>query len=289
MTSENSNILVPIDFTDHSFKAAIVAIHMAKRLAASQVTLFHALSNNEANLANQLIEFNDKLRKALENSELAGIKTSFQLAVGVPEECIKTFAMQNPPCLIVMATRSKVQKQKDMIGSVCAEFIERTEWPVLVVPAEIPVKRVLKPLKVAYATSFSQRDISELDDMMRILKYWTDSIDKSLSVSFVHIKSDLDSETLQSRIDSLKSYMQLSFPDLDFSIHILDKHEERTIDLRLLEDGTALFNTLQNFIKTYGIDLLTIKNSKRGLFSRMFVGSTATKIINEGDISLLVL
>ena len=282
-------ILVPIDFSEHSYRAAQVAVRVAERMAVPQITFLHACAKGQMNLADQLIEFNNRLLKDIESAGIATVRFSFQVAPGVPEEVIKVYASQNEPSLIVMATRSKAQKQQDMIGSVCAEFIERTEWPVLVVPAQVPVQRILTPSHVAYSTSFSQRDISELDDMMRVLNYRSNNGQTGLSLSFVHIRHTTDAAQLQQRIDSLKSYMQLGFPDVDFSIHILDKPEHQSGELRLIEDGMALFNTLQNFLVTYNIDLLTIKNSKSGLFSRLFVDSTAKKLINEGNIAMLVM
>ena len=161
----NPMILVPIDFSDYSVKACDIALHLASR-HKTHITLLNTyldpyLSGNiqlsdslsydiaesemrrtlDAEARRLMDDFIRKLRNRMKLNEIPPVKITSEITEGVPEEAITEYAKENKPQLIVMGTRGKGKKEKELIGSVTAEVLDSCRFPVLTVPESVNLSK----------------------------------------------------------------------------------------------------------------------------------------------------
>ena len=78
---------------------------------------------------------------------------------GIPEEEILRYSKEQQPCIVIMGTRGRSQKDVDLLGSVTAEVIERSRVPVLAIPENTPFnnfeyKRIMRIPILGHALFF---------------------------------------------------------------------------------------------------------------------------------------
>lgn len=94
------------------------------------------------------------------------------------------------------------------------------------------------------------------------------------SVSLIHL-SDVKDTWNEIKLGGIKEYFQKQYPDLE--IHY---------DVVMNDD---FLNSLDNYIKTNHIDIITLTTYKRNIFSRLFNPGIARKMIFHSDTPLLVI
>jgi len=136
-------ILIPIDGSDYSMRAAEYGISIAKMLDA-QITVVYVIDQI---LLDQILKVTDRedvereLKKdgqqyinyALGLAEKEGVKDASLLAKGRPFDQIVRLAKEQNMDLIVMGTYGLRGAERILIGSVAERVIEYSPCPVLVV------------------------------------------------------------------------------------------------------------------------------------------------------------
>jgi nucleotide-binding universal stress UspA family protein len=136
-------ILIPIDGSDYSMRAAEYGISIAKMLNA-QIIIVYVIDQI---LLDQVLKITDHedverdLKKdgqqyinyALNEAQKEGVKTASLLAKGRPFEQIVHLAKELNMDLIVMGTYGLRGADRFLIGSVAEKVIEYSPCPVLVV------------------------------------------------------------------------------------------------------------------------------------------------------------
>ena len=97
--------------------------------------LRRTISSANADIAN----LKNLLKSRIEIGELPKVTFTFELKEGVPEDQIIDYCKKNNPTLVVMGTHGK-RVTNELIGSVTAEVIESTTYPVFAVPVQAPLK-----------------------------------------------------------------------------------------------------------------------------------------------------
>ena len=87
--------------------------------------------------------------------------------------------------------------------------------------------------------------------------------------------SDVKDTWNEIKLGGIKEYFQKQYPDLE--IHY---------DVVMNDD---FLNSLDNYIKTNHIDIITLTTYKRNIFSRLFNPGIARKMIFHSDTPLLVI
>ena len=287
-------ILIPVDFSDYSMKACQIGFNIAQN-TESEVVLLHVyftpiyasslpygdvfsyqFSDDESvknilqKVHSDLNKLSDKIKEKINSKEFPEIKFSCILREGIPEEEILRYAKDNEPQLIVMGTRGKNQKDIDLIGSVTAEVIDRSRVTVLAIPENTSLIDFIVAKRVAFITTFDQRDLISFDGFINSMKPF------DFSISLIHLSEEKNKDSWDEiKLAGIKEYFQKQYPDLDIQY-----------DLVLNDD---FLNSLDQYIKEHEIDIIALTSYKRNIFSRLFNPGIARKMIFHSDTPLLVI
>jgi nucleotide-binding universal stress UspA family protein len=285
-------VLVPVDFSEYTLKAARLAFSIAKSLDASIVLLHTYYSpfyaggmpisdafafdeHNEASMRSLMIrnetEMNtlmNQLRMEVASGSLPDVQLVAKYREGVPEEQILLYAKKHQPLVTVMGTQGQTASSHDLLGSVAAEVMDRSLGPVLAMPDQTPFDRLESIRTVGFLTRFDQHDLIAFDSMMKLFSTI------SFKVYFIHFSTD-GNPWDEIQMQGIKEYFKQLYPKLDLSYAILDTHN-------------AVEN-LNAFVRERNIDLLAVGSQKRGLFARLFNPGIAHRMVFHGTTPLLSL
>ena len=294
---ESHSILVPVDFSDYSFNATVVAFEIARnhgagiRLLNSYIdpyiagnmqlsdSLTYEIADNDTrrqiadNARKMMEQFADRLRSMIKYGQLPPVKFSTTVVEGVPEDAIVEDAKINPPYLVIMGTRGSRRKQAELIGSVTAEVLDKCRFSVFTIPetAKLDKGNIIKNIVVF--TNLEQEDLLAIDTMARIFDR------TKAKVTIVHAKERKRpfERTNRKSIENIVSYCRKNFPAFTF---------EAAEDIPEITDGPqhAIIST-----DNTPVDLIVIPNKKKNPFSRLFNPGLAHKILVEADVPMLVI
>ncbi len=285
-------ILVPVDFSEYTLKAARLASSIAKTLDAT-IILLHtyyspfysggmpisdafAFDEHSEETMKSLMQKNetemDRLVKQLRVEMAKGLLPDVQIVTkfreGVPEEQILIYAKKHKPLMLIMGTKGADSISSDLLGSVTAEVIDRTSVPVFAFPDQTPFDSFEGIQTVGFLTRFDQRDLVVFDTMMQLLK------SLKLKVYFVHF-SNSENPWNEVQLAGVKEYFKRQYPELETSYV-------------LLGNGNVVEH-LNKFIMDCNIDILTLASQKRNLFARLFNPGIAHRMVFHGNTPLLVI
>ena len=290
---EKRKVLIPVDFSNYSLKACQFGFSFANAIN-SEVVLLHAyfspiyvptipygtdnfnfqIEREESvksmieTVHNELNKLSDTIKKKVESGEFPNIKYTCILRDGIPEEEILRYAKEYNPQIIIMGTRGRSQKDIDLIGSVTAEVIERSQSFVYAIPEHTPLKTFNDIKKVAFVTNFDQRDLIAFDSLINVFKSF------HFAVSFVHLSTDNDAWH-EIKLAGIKDYFQKQYSKLELHYNVVK------------EDN--ILSNLDKYVKEENIDVICITNYKRNIFARLFNPSIARKMIFHANTPILVI
>ncbi len=296
-TDTSKPILVPVDYSDMSFAAALCAFTLAAR-HNTQITLLHAyidpyvagsmqltdsLNYEIADISareqidrtarTQMRHFADRLKNSIKNGEIPPVKFTTSVVEGVPEDAIADNVRTTSPFMIVMSTRGPRRKEIEMIGSVTAEVLDKCRIPVLALPENDSADNtvVWKTFsKILYFANLDQQDILALDSLYRIYR------DTGAEVTIVHIPGKKkDTDSVSRAIKAIRDYSAQNFTGYTFTTEILTGNNV-TDDIKALENEKRF-------------DLLVVPNKKKNIFSRLFSPTLAHRVLFASDIPMLVI
>ncbi|NDV59974.1 universal stress protein [Bacteroides sp. 519] len=290
---KNNIILVPIDFSDYSIKACELGFKLAKTYN-SEVILLHAyytpiyasslpygdvfnyqIIDDESvktilqKVNSDVTKLSENIKKKIDSGEFPDVKYTCILREGIPEEEIIRYSKEYEPVLIVMGTRGKNQKDIDLIGSVTAEVIDRSRMPVLTIPENVALHDLETIKRFAFITNFDQRDLITFDIFISALKPF------QAEIFLIHLTDSKDSWD-EVKLAGIKEYFKKQYPAL---LNI-------RYDIVMNDD---LLDSLDKYIKSNNIDLITLPSYKRNIFSRLFNPGIAKKMIFHSDTPLLIM
>lgn len=161
-----------------------------------------------------------------------------------------------------------ITKDIDLIGSVTAEVIERSQSFVYAIPEHTPLKTFNDIKKVAFVTNFDQRDLIAFDSLINVFKSF------HFAVSFVHLSTDNDAWH-EIKLAGIKDYFQKQYSKLELHYNVVK------------EDN--ILSNLDKYVKEENIDVICITNYKRNIFARLFNPSIARKMIFHANTPILVI
>lgn len=286
-----ARILVPVDFTPHSYSALDVAFDWALKLNA-ELTVLHsyftpilnaipfgenfAFDINTEELVTDIREDAEKgmakVQTYLEDKNslihVKKVSVKFHLANGIAEEEIVRYSNTYHPTLIVMGTRSKDKKSNELIGSVTAEVIDMTNYPVLVIPEVFAYSGMSAFKNLLYATNFDDDDLNALQKLEDIIK------PLEVNIHCAHIGVHKDSKWDEVKLKGLRE-------------HLLRKYKESKIVCNLVESADY-WKGFEEYILNNQIDLVSITTHRRGFLSRIMNPSISKKMLFHTDLPLLV-
>jgi len=289
---ENRSILVPVDFSEYSLKAARLAFTLAKE-TNSDITLLHTYyspiysggmpisdafvfdDNNEETMHKQIKhmhvlmnELVETLNNDVKHGQLPDIKIVTKFREGVPEEQILNYSKKHLPIITIMGTHGLGSKEGDIMGSVTADVIERSRIPVFAFPENLPFSKFEDIRNIGFITNFEQRDLIAFESMMQLLKPY------HFKVYFLHLSPDPGTWD-EIKLTGIKSYFSNQYPEMDSSYCVIK--------------GDNIVDGLNDFIQDRQLDVIAMTAHRRTIFSRLFNPSLASKMLFHSHTPVLVL
>lgn len=283
-------ILLPVDFSDYSMKACDLAFNLAESLDAEVMlihTYYNPIYNNvplldsvpysakDEESLNRIIKkvtadmenLTNMLSRKREKGELPNINFKTALREGVPEEEINKFAKEYNPSIIIMGTRGRDRKEQDLIGSVTAELIDKSTTPVLAIPEDADLTNFNKVKHIAFATNFDPKDLIAFEKLFALLKGFT------FKIHFIHFEQTINAWN-EIKLAGIKEYFNKHYPELETEYHLLK--------------GKDILSSLDEFIETSNIDIISLSTHKRNIIFRLFNPSFARKMIFHSNTPMLI-
>ncbi len=290
-TEPDRQILVPVDFSDYSVKAAKIAFDIARNQGAKMV-LFHAYPNPivysvpfsdvyafdsgltlhletaEKNAQSNMESFLKKLIRHFTKDVWNRVETEYIIKAGDARDDILSYAHKNRVMLIVMGTQGKAGSEYDIIGSVTAEIITSARLPVLVIPPDTPDDIARNFSKILYATNFDEKDFVAMEKLMRIIKPY------KAEILCVHINKNEEPVWDLARLEGMKDILR-------------KKYEGKVFECQLIV-GDDILDELDKYITANKVDVLALTTHKRSMFARIFNPSIARRMLFHTSVPLLV-
>ncbi len=289
---QTKTVLIPVDFSDYSSRACEIGFNFAHEMGG-EVHIIHAYytpiypsaiplgdsfvyptGDEESKQAiyekvqKDMKNFKALVKEKVDSGKWDHVPYTVSLREGLPEEEIIAVSKELKPILIVMGTRGKDQKDLDLIGSVTAEVIERTRVPVFAVPENTPFSSFSEIKRIAFGTSFDQKDLIAVDSLFKILK------NKGLIFHLFHISHKQDTWD-EIKLAGIKEYFAKQYPDMEIYYNIID--------------GNDFVLNLEKFIRDNNIDIISLTTYRRNIFARIFNPSMARRMLFHTDTPMLVL
>lgn len=270
-------ILFPTDFSDNANRALEYAVEIAA-LTQSKLQLLHVYTPivSKSNLYSALIteEVADasqeaylKLNVMAETitKEYPAILCKTQVKMGEPVEEILLAASEHKADLIIMGTLGANKLSKMIFGSNTALIIEKSECPVLGVPAGCTYR---PPKRILFATNFSFKDLEGVKKLALIAQ----AFDAEIILGHVDVSIDEENDESGSMENFMKEVVAVtSYPKISY--HIVSDHN--------------VSMGLDKIIDEASIDMFALSTHKRTWFEKIYNPSLTTKISHYTYIPLL--
>ncbi|WP_163715634.1 universal stress protein [Mangrovibacterium lignilyticum] len=288
--SENT-VLVPVDFSNYSFKAALMAFEIANKLQSKLIFyhviqqpdffsmpysdvmafntgLYDHLKEREEFADEQFSQFLNKLTDYIGAKVWETVESEHMIKLGYPEDDILYFTEKHPPRLIVMGIKGPEEDDLDIMGSTTAGVIYKSNVPVLVIPGKAPLLNLASMKKIVYATNFDEKDLVSIDKLLGLLKPF------NAKLCCLHIGPSAAREWDEAKLESLHNMLSNKYPDTPIEC--------------IIRHGSNILIDLEEFIEENDIDVLSLTTHKRNLITRIFNPSIARKMVFHVKTPLLV-
>lgn len=292
--SSRQRVIVPVDFSDYSLLACSIAFNIAHLHRANIVILHSYINPNisgniqlsdsmsyemlesetrralEAKATQQMSELAMTLKNKIKHGTIPPVKFSTEIIEGVPEDVITEYAKETKPLLIVMGTRGKGKKEKELIGSVTAEVLDSCRFPAFTVPESAPLAGIDSVRHIVFFSNLDQEDILAMDALYRLLPCI------SPDVTIVNVPDRKHDKTSnEEAMKRLMQYCHEHYGNYRFNIRSLE-----------LNNVLADFKEIESQLP---ISLIVVPNKKKSIFARLFNPSLAHKLLFHADIPMMVI
>lgn len=279
-------ILVPIDFNDLAITSLNIANLLALNLKKELVILHVHDSPRPTTMMEKLMSSGERerWRKSLHNRSESQFKAFINDSIdkgnmklapytmisrsGIAEKEIKEVVYQTLPEVLVIATRSKEQKDKDLLGSVTVQEINQLALPIFVVPASTKYEHSPEiHILMLYNNN--------VDHLQRQIKRITELFTKQrLSIELCHM-------TIEESIDEKAIYLNYKevicqFPQVAFSNVILHEKQENYPQ------------AITTYFQKHQKDILVLNNQIRSSFSQLLTSNIASQLAYDAQVPMIV-
>lgn len=289
-------LLIPVDLSQSSLTACRIGFELASRLDLKPTVLhayavpyiqqtppdqpFPSLDDGgnpleEAEVSDDIRHVSEsafqtfltRLDAAIKAGTVKDLHYEVSLQQGIPEEVILEFTRLTPPALVVMATRGKERRNREVIGSVTAEVLDTCRVPVFTVPDNTPITDIRSVKKLAFFCNLDGMDTASLEFLMKM--FGNPVID--LTLLPVVRKGNAGKE----RMEDICSFLSANYPQSRFHVAEFPKNEDRGAFAQMVADN--------------GIEMIVVPNKKTNVFVRLFKPGIPHRLLFGLDIPLLAL
>lgn len=273
-------ILIPTDFSENALNAIKYGLELFK-YDRCEIYVLHAYSDEVYNTKGLLVraEFDALKQQVFLNSEANLKKLKKEILTFSPNpkheiitrsefetlvDSVNDLADKENIDVIIMGTRGKTNDKKLSFGSNTLNVVKYVKCPVLAVPNSF---KKGTPSKILFPTDyllpFKRREIKLLSTM---------AANFVAGITFLHI----------SKFD------QLSYRQLDNKAFLKSNIENNKADFVTIM-GEGLTSTINNYIKSNGIDMLVMVNARHSYLENILYTSTIDKIGLSLELPFLIL
>ncbi len=286
-------ILVPVDFSPASDKAAELSVSLAQRTGAD-IKLFHAYFNpalgmtpfNETltyqdvavshlrdlhmNAKTRLLEMTKEVRERVKSKNLDQVDVNYYLTMGEPASEIIRISKQYKPNVIVMPIGHTETTDNSLISSVTANVIDNSDYPTLAIPENFTNPTLENIDNILYITTYDQRELKAVKNLMRLLAPL-----KNASVHVLHIYEDENPAAAEYQMEQLRKFFT-RYTKVTFTGKNLQCKSKDSV------------KNINNYIEENQIHILSLVNYKQNLISRLLYPGIARKMVFHSKTPLLV-
>lgn len=275
-------ILIPVDFSDCSIKAVNFAAQLSKYVP-THLDLLN-VQEGTGSLYTDYVglnkEFNQSLiaeaKKKLEHLQAQlglseGVVVDTHLVTGEVRETIIAEAAKLGSHLILMGTSGASGVREILIGSQTASIIGASKIPVLAIPNEYEWK---KPEKILLTTNHFEKDSAILDTVFQLANTLNAKVEAAVFTS----ESSDDAATIILNTHEISAYERF----------LRDEYKQSNLVAAHLA-GKNLEDTLSNYIRQNGVDMLVMITYKRSFLKRIFNPSQTRRMSYHVKIPLLAI
>jgi len=259
-------ILVPTDFSPTAEKAFRFALDIATK-AKGTIILCHTYTpvvsafvgtektrkqyntQTETNIVKRL----QRLRKKV-TVDFTDVAVSTIVGRSPLIDNILGFAEHNHIDLIVMGTQGASGLKKTIIGSVTARVIEKTDLPVLLVPAKYELE---KPGQFVFATNYKPSDKQALTLVNAMANLYNADITVLHFLSVYDTESEKEKE--RNEFDTYAFSVQRHFIESQMKFHLLET--------------SSVTDTMENLDKKFPYDLMVMVRCQKTFLEKFFLKS----------------
>jgi len=284
-------VLIPIDFSNYSLKAALIGFDIAEKIG-SKMVLYHSSPRPEfltipysdvivydsalfinyemtEKLTNKKFEeFLNKLTAHIDPERWKTAKPEYIVKIGEAEDDILSYIQIHPPKMVVMGIRGKHAQADDLIGTTTAGVIFNTKVPVLAIPEKSEDNWLENFKTVVYATNFEASDFIAMDKLLKLVKPF------GCKVICLHVNQGNNDVLDEAMLEGMKEALCEKYPDSAF-------------DCRLVHSKN-LPEAIDQFIQENKINVLALTTHRRNLLTRFFNPGVARKMVLHTQTPILV-
>jgi len=284
-------VLVPVDFSAYSIKAALVGFDIAEKLNSKMViyhstpqpefltipysdvivydsALFLNYEMTEKATTKKFESFLTELTAQIDYLRWKKAKPEYIVKIGEADDDILSYIKLHPPKIVVMGIRGGDAHSEDLIGSTTAGVIFNTKVPVLAVPESAGDNWLNNFKTVVYATNFEAHDFIAMDKLLQLLKPF------NCRVICLHVNQGNNHELDEAMLEGMREALCEKYPDAVF-------------DCQLVHNNN-LTEAIDRFIQENQIDVLALTTHRRNLLTRFFNPSVARKMVLHSKTPILV-
>lgn len=252
----NRNILLPTDFSDNAWSAAVYAF----RLYAEKQCTFYFLHSSKmkisaiSNISNKLLQVmaENAMKELSELKEMAesanaNANHKFEIILSTNDlhHAMETVIEKNKIDLVVMGTKGATKATDIIFGSNTVNVIKQSKnCPVLAIPDDFDF---VKPEQIAFPTDFNRLYGKELKTLKDLAGFYNSKI----RVMHINKEDDL-SERQNYNIDKLKAALE----DYEHSFHWMPDYGKKD-------------EAIKDFIDDLSINILVMINYQHSFIERI--------------------
>ncbi|HRY97466.1 MAG TPA: universal stress protein [Bacteroidales bacterium] len=284
-------ILVPVDFSPHSQRAAHFALGLARELKG-EVHLLHAyyspamttntlnetftypeslsgfLKEMAASARRDINALAEELRIRVRDELMVGVNVHTSIDNGLAEDVILEKVQDLKPGVIVMGTKGQGNVMYRYLGSVAGKVMESVSIPVLAIPASSGIDDPRQIDAVVYATAFDEKDTESIGRLMSILAPFR------LRYHCLHVETGDDPSMDEARMQQLRR-------------HLAEHYAATPIQCEVIH-GQDVARSIEHYVLEREIGLIATTSRQRNFLERLFYPSTTRQILFKARTPVLV-
>lgn len=284
-------VLIPIDFSGYSMKAALIGFDIAEKLG-SKMVLYHSSPRPEfltipysdvivydsalflnyemtEKITNQKFEeFLNKLTAGIDPERWKKARPEYIVKIGEPDDDILSYIQIHPPKMVVMGIRGEDARTGDLMGTTTAGVIFNAKVPVLAIPEKTPDNWLQNFKTIVYATNFEAHDFIAMDKLLKLMKPF------DCKVICLHVNQGNNGELDEAMLEGMREALCEKYPYASF-------------DCRLVHSKN-LPEAIDQFIQENQINVLALTTHRRNLLTRFFNPGITRKMVLHTRTPILV-